>query len=428
MIRILVVNEVSPQKKNRTSILFEKVIPILLKKNEIKVFWLSYDYKKNEKSVDSWYELLHVHEFKNAKEVIEFTKPDLIYVFPGLSIIDYAFLLTARVLKIPTFGFIDGIGVFTQSKGRHVKKVLKIFTNEIFVKKKIDENNSEFRGTSYFKKNLFLIRSMRKIGNSYQHIIIEIIKNFKLYFNYKFQENEKHTRFNCNLLLIENELSVNYACNLGLSKNNIKVVGDPTYDLAFDEKYVEEEIESNRKINVLFITTNFNGGQGELEWSVQKQKQMIKELAEEYEKNKEKISLKIKIHPVSENYKDYEKILDGYNSNIEIFQHQNIFKLIKDADMIICPSASTAGLIALIMKKPIVVWNYFNIQGDVFLKEKITMNCNKISEIKACIDNRIKFIQENEVIIDNYIKKYCGEGNASQKCADAIYELILKSK
>ena len=103
MLRILVINEVSPQIKNRTSIIFEKIVPILSKKNEIEIFWLSYDYKKNQKTTESWYKLLHVHEFKNAKDVIEKVKPSLIYVMPGFSPIDYAFLLTARFFKIPTF-------------------------------------------------------------------------------------------------------------------------------------------------------------------------------------------------------------------------------------------------------------------------------------------------------------------------------------
>ena len=427
MLKILVINEVSPQIKNRTSILFEKIIPILLKKNEIKVFWLSYDSKINEKTVDSWYELLHISKYKNAKEVIEKTKPDLIYLMPGLSIIDYAFLLTARVLKIPTFGWVDGAPVFLHNR-INVKKQLKIFFNESFIKNKIDENNSEFKVVTYFKKNLFLIRSMRKNESTYKYIITEIIKNFKLYFNYNLQQSKRHAKFNCDLLLVENELTINYAHNLGLSKNNMKLVGDPTYDLAFSEKHIEEDRDKNRKINVLFVTSNFTGGQGELEWSIQKQLRMIKELVEEYQNNFKKIKLKIKIHPVSEVYSDYEKVLKKYNTDIQISQYDDIFGLIRDADVIICPSASTAGLIALIMKKPIIVWNYFNIQGDAFLKEKITMNCKNISEIKDCIDNRINFIQENELIINNYIKKFCGEGNASQKCADAIYELILKSK
>jgi len=426
MLKILVINEVSPQIKNRTSILFEKIIPILLKKNEIKVFWLSYDSKINEKTVDSWYELLHISKYKNAKEVIEKTKPDLIYLMPGLSIIDYAFLLTARVLKIPTFGWVDGAPVFLHNR-INVKKQLKIFFNESFIKNKIDENNSEFKVVTYFKKNLFLIRSMRKNESTYKYIITEIIKNFKLYFNYNLQQSKRHAKFNCDLLLVENELTINYAHNLGLSKNNMKLVGDPTYDLAFKEKYKKKFEENERKIKILFITTNFTEYAGS-KWSLEKQNQMIKELVEEYIKIKGKISLKIKIHPVSENYLNYKKILEKYNTNIQISQYEDIFKLIKEADVILSPSASTAGLIALIMEKPIIVWDYFNIQGDLFLEEKITMNCNEISEINECILNRMKFIQENELVINNFIKKFCGEGNAAQKIADAVNELVLKIK
>ena len=54
MLRILVINEVSPQIKNRTSIIFEKIVPILSKKNKIEIFWLSYDYKKNNLSGKLW--------------------------------------------------------------------------------------------------------------------------------------------------------------------------------------------------------------------------------------------------------------------------------------------------------------------------------------------------------------------------------------
>ena len=427
MLKILVINEVSPHIKNRASIIFEKIIPILLKKNEIKVFWLSYDHKINDESIDSPYELLHVSKFKNAKEVIEKTKPDLIYLTPGLSIIDYAFLLTARVLQIPTFGWVNSNQMFSPT-GTNVKRQLKIFFNESFIKNKINENNSEFKVVTYLKKNLFLIRSMRKNGSTYNYIIREIIKNFKLIFIYELQENEKYTKFNCDLLLVENELTVDQPHNLGLSKNNMKLVGDPTYDLPFEEKYIEIKNEIKNEIKILFITTNFTAGQGKSSWSLEKQNQMIKELIKEYIKNKGKISLKIKIHPISEKYSDYEKILEKYNTNIQIFQHEDIFKLIKEADVILAPSASTAGLIALIMKKPIIVWDYFNIKGDIFLNEKITMNCNKISEINDCVLNRMKFMQENELVINNFIKKFCGEGNAAQKIADAVNELVLKIK
>ena len=426
MLRILVINEVSPQIKNRTSIIFEKIVPILSKKNKIEIFWLSYDYKKNQKTTESWYKLLHVHEFKNAKDVIEKVKPSLIYVMPGLSTIDYAFLLTARFFKIPTFGWVFGAGVF-EHKGTNRKKQLAEYYRQFFERRELDNYNSEFRGVSYFKKNLFFISTMKAIGNSYKQIISELIENFRLSFNWKFKEGQKNTRFNCDLLLVENESTMDFSCNFGLSKKNMKLVGDPTYDLAFEERSKKSFDKKNGKLNVLFITVNFTGGQGKTEWSVSKQNHMIKELVTEYEKIKDKISLKIKIHPVSESYAVYKKILDTYKTDIQIFQYEDVFELIKESDVVLTSATSTAGLIALIMKKPIVIWNYFNVQGDLFIKEKIAMNCDEVSQIKDCLYSKNGFVQENELIINEFITKWCGTGNAAQKIADAVNDLASKN-
>ena len=426
MLRILVINEVGPQIKNRTSIIFEKIVPILSKKNKIEIFWLSYDYKKNQKTTESWYKLLHVHEFKNAKDVIEKVKPSLIYVMPGLSTIDYAFLLTARFFKIPTFGWVFGTPVF-EHKGTNRKKQLTEYSRQFFEKREIDTHNSEFRGISFSKKNLFFIRSMKAIESSYNYTFSELIENFRLSLNWKFKEEQKNTRFNCDLLLVENEATIDLMSNFGLSKKNMKLVGDPTYDLAFEESSKKSFGKKNRKLNVLFITTNFTSGQGKTEWSISKQNHMIKELVMEYEKIKDEISLKIKIHPVSESYTTYKKILDRYKTDIQIFQHEDVFELIKEADVVLTLAASTAGLIALIMKKPIVIWNYFNVQGDLFIKEKIAINCDKISQIKDCLYNNEGFIQENELIINEFITKWCGTGNAAQKIADAVNDLVSKN-
>jgi len=426
MLRILVINEVSPQIKNRTSIIFEKIVPILSKKNKIEIFWFSYDYKKNQKTTESWYELLHIHEFKNAKDVIEKVNPSLIYVMPGFNTIDYAFLLTARFFKIPTFGWVDGAPVFARMETNR-KKQLAEYSRQFFERREHDGYNSEFRGVNYFKKNLFFIRTMRAIGNSYKQIISELVENFRLSLNWKFKEEQKNTRFNCDLLLVENEPTIDFACNFGLSKKNMRLMGDPTYDLAFEERSKKSFEKKNGKLNVLFITVNFTGGQGKTEWSVSKQNHMIKELVTEYEKIKDKISLKIKIHPISESYTAYKKILDTCKTDIQIFQYEDVFELIKEADVVLTSATSTAGLFALIMKKPIIIWNYFNVQGDLFIKEKIAINCDEASQIKDCLYNKKGFVQENELIINEFITKFCGMGNASQKIADAVNDLASKN-
>ena len=176
MPKILVINEVDPEIKNRISIIFEKIVPILSKKNEIEIFWLSYDNRKNQKVTESWYKLLHVHEFKNAKEVLEKIKPTLIYVMPGLSTIDYAFLLAARFLKIPTFGWVPGAPIFEEGINKNRKKQLKEYWIQFFEKRETYENTYEFRGINFLKKNLFFIRTMKAIGKSYKFIISELGK------------------------------------------------------------------------------------------------------------------------------------------------------------------------------------------------------------------------------------------------------------
>ena len=207
----------------------------------------------------------------------------------------------------------------------------------------------------------------------------------------------------------------------------MKIVGDTTYDLAFEERTKKSSGEKNRKLNVLYITVNLASNLGKTEWSVSKQNHMIKELVTEYEKIKDKISLKIKIHPVSESYTTYKKILDTYKTDIQIFQYEDVFELIKESDVVLTSATSTAGLIALIMKKPIIVWNYFNVQGDLFIKEKIAMNCDEVSQIKDCLYSKKGFVQENELIINEFITKWCGTGNAAQKIADAVNDLASKN-
>ena len=59
MLRILVINEVSPNIKNRISMLIEKIIPVLSKKNKIEIFWLITDTFKKDKLTDDQNKLFY---------------------------------------------------------------------------------------------------------------------------------------------------------------------------------------------------------------------------------------------------------------------------------------------------------------------------------------------------------------------------------
>jgi len=424
MLKILVINEVSPQIKNRISILFEKIVPILSKKNKIEIFWLSSDEIKKEKSANFPHELLFWKDFRTAKEVIEKTKPSLIYLFPGQSTIDYSFLLTARSLKIPTCGWVEGTPMFTYNSTR--KKYFKESLRKFFEKKQTNENNTSFRGINFIKKNLFFIRSARAIGKSHHNIISDLFQQFKRMYYLETRKEENSTKFDCDLLLIENEYSIKYGSTHGLSKEKMVMVGDPNYDLAF-AKQNHSENKKEQKQKVLFITVNLSS-QAKSDWSIYKQNKMIEELSKEYKKLKDVFSLSIKIHPVSENFNQYKKSLEKHDFNIKLFQRENIYELIEKSDIILTTATSTAGSIALIMKKPVIVWNYFQVANDLFLDSGVVTNCKNVLEIADCVTKANSFNIENELKIRKFIKKFYGEGNSIQKIVNAIENLAESKK
>ncbi|KAF6245777.1 hypothetical protein [Nitrosopumilus sp. b2] len=423
MLRILVINEVGPHVKNRISILFEQIVPILSKKNKIEVFWLISDKFSKKEVINFPCEILFWKDFRTAKEVIEKTNPSLIFLMPGQSTIDYSFLLTARFFKILTCGWVEGTPMFTYIQ--NPKKRLKYLIKKSAEKKQIKDDKSSFKSIDYIRKNLFFIRSARALRISCKNIISDLYQQFLGTFFLKVNEIKSRGKFNCNLLLIENEFSIEYGIKNGLLKDSMVMVGDPNYDLAF-LKSKNSEPETIRKPNVLFITVNL-ANQAQSNWSIDNQNKMLDELSVEYEKLRDNFSLNMKIHPVSDDFNQYKKILDKHNSHIKLFQHENIYELIEKADVILTTATSTAGSIALIMNKPLIILNYFNVENDLFLNSKVAIDCNNISKIKECVNDANLFNEKNKTEIKKFIKKYYGEGNAIQKIVNAI-ENLVKSK
>ena len=105
VLKILVVNDVFPDIKNRTTILFKNIVPLIKKKLEGKVFWvITDDYGERTKVTDPNYEVFYLSDYKNAREILEKIKQDLCYHLVGANVPDYPFMLVERHLKIPNFG------------------------------------------------------------------------------------------------------------------------------------------------------------------------------------------------------------------------------------------------------------------------------------------------------------------------------------
>jgi len=411
MLRILVISDTYPEKRSRVSILFEKILPILSKDEEIKIFWMSYSDNKNGVTKNFDYVPLHINEFKTAKQVIEKSNPSIIYLIPGMSIIENTFLISAKNMKIPTLQWAVGIPFFAPNKNK--KKLFQEMIRQSFEKNEY-ELNSTRKGIQFIKNHLFFINSMKALGKKYEKIINMLIDEIKVYFYLKPQNKY------CNVNLVENQMSAEFLMEQGIPKEVLKVVGDPTYDLAFSTKKINKK--ENLSKTILFLTVNMTSGQGDSTWTPQNRNKMISQLIKEI-KNYEEYKLEIKIHPTKEKLEDYRKII---NSDIEIHQDEDIYDLIKKSDIVMTTSSSTALAIALILKKPIIIWNYFNVKEDLFLKHQIALECKNQKGILDCLRNVENFYGKHQDNTRIFIEKFFGSGNALQNIIKEI-DKIKKS-
>ena len=420
MLKILLVNDVCPHINNRTTIFLRNIVAVLGKKFNVKVYWLITDnYGEKCKTTNPHYEILYMSDFTNALQVIEKVRPNLMYYLIGWNITDYALMVAGNYLKIPSFGYCEAADIEYFDANDSKLKTLSEYLRQSMMRKNIDGKNNirKSRVVNFIKKVLFLYKTTLLIKKSQILAVREIFSFFGWLLGTK-STLGRYSRFNCDLMFTERMATIDTIVKWGLKKENCVSIDNPAYDKAFEEsKQLSEKF--SEKINVVFITSNLSGGQGKSNWSIGKHHQMIKELMVNLNKINENISITIKIHPTSEDYAEYVKILKPFK-NVYISQIDEITDILHKSDVVIAPCASTAGMIALIMKKPIIIWNYFQVSGDILLENKIVLECENSTELHSCINNAEAFRIKNNEKINEFIKETLGDGNSIQK---SVYEL-----
>jgi len=423
MLKILVISDASPHIPKIASVIFRQIIQSM--KFELEIFWLvTDDFAEIKEDSNMQCKMLLLSDFNNSLELIDKIKPDLIYHSVGNNIVDYSFILAEKLLNIPSFGYADSANAdyFTNDMSLHFRvRLFKEYVRQFFERKRVGKNNQikKMRGINFLKKYLFLIKSFQAIKKSRIKIISELLSLIKI--GNISSSNQFNAKFNCDLIFVENPRDLEYHVKTGLIRENMVIVGNPLYDSIF-EKQTQYLDTSSKNLKILFLTVNLSGGQGKSDWSISKRNQMIKELTENVDEN---ITLTVKIHPIAENYLQYEKLLKPCK-NIHLSQNEDILELISKSDIILTSCTSTAGIIALIMKKPVVVWNYFNVEQDLFLKKKIVIECKKSSELMNCLLSAESFRGKNEKRIQEVIEEKFIDGKSMPKIIKEFEKFIKK--
>ena len=415
---------------NRTTIFFNNIIPHLSKLIEVKVYWLiTDDYGQRHNVISPQYEYLFMSDFKNAMEVCEKIKPDAIYHLVGWHIVDYAFVIAKKILKIPSFSIGEGYGEndhFDEVDYADTKAIILQYVREFFETKSIEEQKvKKSRGMNFIKKTLFLIKTMKAVNRSWVKTIPIMWEFFQIGKKQLKKGFEKFAKFGADIIFAENMSQVKLLVTGGIKRENIVMVGSPIFDNAFTKrKQLSEKI--NNKLNILFITANISGLQGKSNWTKSKRNQMTKELADRFD-HAPNTALTIKIHPISENYKEYEDILESFK-NVNLCQVDYIVDLLEKSDIVITPCTSTATSIALVMKKPIIIWNHFQVMGDLFLSKGFALECKNKDKIEYCVDNVKEFTDQNKEKIDKFVKEEYGDGYATQRIITELEKWVKNIK
>ena len=150
---------------------------------------------------------------------------------------------------------------------------------------------------------------------------------------------------------------------------------------------------------------------------------MIEETITSLNKFHKETSLVIKIHPTGEDYTEYKQLLEKFE-NIHLSQKDDIIDLINKSDVIITPVTSTAAIIALIMNKPIIIWNYFHVEQDLLLRTDTVLECKNISELNNCLDSVESFRKKNAEKINKLIETNWAYENPSHVITTEILNLL----
>ncbi len=232
-LRILALHHTTPDVKSVVTLVFENLLRILSTRTKVHMIWVVYSPDKLDlqkyNNVDTT--VLDIHNYKNALEIIEKEKPDLIFATADPNFIDYAFSLAGKKLNIPVVS-----GLLFRTVERSNTQLLRSYFTGFFensVPSDTAESEKKFmkRGRFFIYKYFFLTKTQKAIEMN----PIQIFRNFlmlvKVYLSYTgFQ---LYPQFANTLHWLDSEYYLEPALKAGFKRSSLVITGNPMYDSIF---------------------------------------------------------------------------------------------------------------------------------------------------------------------------------------------------
>lgn len=430
MIKILFVSSVPPGIKNYATILFENLLH-LRNKIEIQLTWLVTSPTRIDLSAQNNSEItiLDFNDYNNALEVVKEVKPDLIYSQPAFSPTDYAFLLAGKFLGVPVIGGeirSSPSPLYQPSNPRRIirSQISQLFQRNIPGSVTQEKKLIMGRGRFYICKYFFLIRTQQAMRMKKLQMFREFLLDFRRLVLIVKSYEKPNLRFSCDLNFLDGETRVEEFIKSGYKRSSLIVTGNPTYDSIFQRLEKFKLATSKDKIRILLVTTNPSDSGGNRTRKLRDY--WIKSIVTEISKYKNEMSLVVKIHPSGEVLSEYQLLVSSIDPSVKVYQQGDIIEFLESSDVVIGWSANTALVLSLIARRPIIIWNIFEVKGDMFLEKGLAIECKGPESVIESIYHSLSSNPASEEKVNEFINQYFYkfDGKATERIANVISDFL----
>ena len=161
-------------------------------------------------------------------------------------------------------------------------------------------------------------------------------------------------------------------------------------------------------------------------WTRSQRDSLVRGIVSEISKQKNEMSLTVKIHPSSELLVDYQELINPIDDAIPIHKDGDVAEFIKNSDVVIAYSGASSLVYAIACQKPIIVCNFYNLETDIFQEKGVVSECKNKSTIVPLIKEVVESNPVTKEKIDDFIEEffYKLDGRASERIGDTILNLL----
>ena len=356
----------------------------LKEKCSLKLIWVVFWSGKitELKSGDS--EIVDFHNYKNALEVLEIFKPDVILIHGQLQFDYVAFTIAGRLKKIPiaTLFFFPSSHLKAYSRWMAIKwRFRRLLVNKTSTSSYTRENEKTNALRSHLKKFSFLLKTVRASNYSLPQYLYFIFY-FSMQRMTRSVRNHKLVVGDVNFCFypeIKKELS-----RMGVKESTLFTVGNPSFDEMFSQIPRKRTPPKSHKTKILFCPAPmYEHGY----FSKHKQDELITNVVKEILEHVD-FEITIKVHPTSSIH-DYSQLLKKINTKIPIYQKENLNDLMNQHHVIISYGPSSVFLQAALFKIPIVSINFNNSNENFYFDDSIMTACNTINDLITKINDSV---------------------------------------